>query len=52
MKTVENSVKEVMKSRSREKRTHDNNGNEFSSKNLITKTVRKLFRKNVKSQNN
>ena len=47
IEAVEHAVKEGMKSISRDKRTHDNNGNEFSSKNLIPKTVRKLFRKKV-----
>ena len=48
IKIIENSVRDTMKSRSREKRTHDNNGNKFNSNNLIPKAVRKLFRKKCK----
>ena len=45
--TVEDAIKSTMEARSREKRTCDENGNKFSSNNLIPKPVRKLFRKDL-----
>ena len=45
---IEEKVKIAMKNRSNEKTSHDSNGDKYSSKNLIPKNVRKLFKKKCK----
>jgi len=48
IKVIEDKVKIVMRNKSMEKTTHDKNGQIFTSKNLIPKHIRKLFKKKCK----